>query len=86
MSITNEKKTQIIEEFGNNPGAADTQVAVLTERIKNLTEHFKTNPKDHASKRGLLVLVNRRKKLLKYIKRRDVQAYKDLIAKLGLRK
>lgn len=86
MSITNEKKTQIIEEFGGNPGTTETQVALLTERIKNLTEHFKTNPKDHASKRGLLVLVNRRKKLLKYIKRRNEQAYKDLIAKLGLRK
>lgn len=86
MSITKEKKTQIIEEFGDNPGSTETQVALLTVRIKNLTEHFKTNPKDHASKRGLLVLVNRRKKLLKYLKRRNEQAYKDLIAKLGLRK
>lgn len=86
MSITREKKQEIIAEFGNNPGAADTQVAVLTERINNLTEHFKINKKDHASKRGLLVLVNRRKRLLKYIKRRDEQAYKSLIAKLGLRK
>jgi len=86
MSITQERKTEIIKEYGNNPGAADTQVAVLTTRIKNLTEHFKVNKKDHASKRGLLVLVNRRKKLLKYIKRRDEQAYKTLIAKLGLRK
>ncbi|MFP4547667.1 MAG: 30S ribosomal protein S15 [Fidelibacterota bacterium] len=86
MSITKEKKTQIIEEFGDNPGKTETQVALLTVRIKNLTEHFKINPKDHASKRGLLVLVNRRKKLLKYLKRRNEQAYKDLIAKLGLRK
>ncbi len=86
MSITKEKKTQIIEEFGDNPGSTETQVALLTVRIKNLTEHFKTNPKDHGSKRGLLVLVNRRKKLLKYLKRRNEQAYKDLIAKLGLRK
>ena len=86
MSITKEKKQSIITEFGSNPGSADSQVAVLTERIKNLTEHFKVNPKDHASKRGLLVLVNRRKSLLKYIKRRDEQAYKNLIAKLGLRK
>ncbi len=86
MSITQEKKQEIIEAYGNNPGAVDTQVAILTARIKNLTEHFKTNPKDHASKRGLLVLVNRRKKLLKYLKRRDQQAYQDLITKLGLRK
>jgi small subunit ribosomal protein S15 len=86
MSITKERKQEIITEFGSNPGAADSQGAVLTERIKNLTEHFKVNKKDHASKRGLLVLVNRRKSLLKYVKRRDEQAYKALIAKLGLRK
>jgi small subunit ribosomal protein S15 len=86
MSITKEKKQEIITSFGDNAGAADTQVALLTERINNLTEHFKTNPKDHASKRGLLVLVNRRKRLLKYIRRRDEQAYKQLIEQLGLRK
>jgi len=86
MSITKEKKQEIIASFGDNPGTAESQVAVLTERIKNLTEHFKVNKKDHASKRGLLVLVNRRKSLLKYVRRRDEQAYKALIAKLGLRK
>ncbi|MBN2281913.1 MAG: 30S ribosomal protein S15 [Candidatus Marinimicrobia bacterium] len=86
MSITQERKTEIIKEYGNNPGAVDTQVAILTERISNLTEHFKVNKKDHASKRGLLVLVNRRKKLLKYYRRRNEQAYQQLIEKLGLRK
>ncbi len=70
----------------DNGGSAQAQVAILTTRIKNLTEHMKNNHKDEHSKRGLLLMVNRRKKLLAYIKRRNVADYEALIKKLGLRK
>jgi small subunit ribosomal protein S15 len=70
----------------DNGGSAEAQVAVLTERIRNLTEHMKANHKDQHSKRGLLLMVNRRKKLLAYIKKRSLQDYEALIKKLGLRK
>jgi small subunit ribosomal protein S15 len=70
----------------DNGGSATTQVAILTERIKNLTEHMKKNHKDEHSKRGLLLMVNRRKKLLTYIKKKNVADYEALIKKLGLRK
>ncbi len=84
------KKGEIIAAFKttekDNGGSAAAQVAVLTERILLLTEHMKANHKDNHSKRGLVMLVNRRKKLLAYIKRKDVSAYEDLIKKLGLRK
>ena len=90
MSITKTKKTEVIKEFkvseNDNGGSAATQVAVLTERIRNLTEHMKNNHKDEHSKRGLLLMVNRRKKLLAYIKRRNEADYEALIKKLGLRK
>ena len=90
MSITKAKKTELIKEFSvsekDNGGSAASQVAVLTERIRNLTEHMKANHKDEHSKRGLLLMVNRRKKLLKYIKTNDASEYEDLIKKLGLRK
>jgi small subunit ribosomal protein S15 len=90
MSITKTKKTELIKEFkvseNDNGGSAATQVAVLTERIRNLTEHMKNNHKDEHSKRGLLLMVNRRKKLLAYIKRRSEKDYEELIKKLGLRK
>jgi len=90
MSITKTKKTEIIKEFktseSDNGGSATSQVAVLTERIRNLTEHMKNNHNDEHSKRGLLLMVNRRKKLLAYIKRRNAKDYEDLIKKLGLRK
>ncbi len=90
MSITKTKKTELIQEFKvsehDNGGSAASQVAVLTERIRNLTEHMKNNHKDEHSKRGLLLMVNRRKKLLAYIKRRNVADYEALIKKLGLRK
>ncbi len=89
MSITKEKKSELVSKFGKtetDSGATESQVAILSTRIKNLTEHFKVNPKDHASKRGLLVLVNRRKRLLKYLRRRSEESYKQLIAQLGLRK
>ena len=89
MSITAERKQEVIKD--NSRGSSDTgspevQVAILTERIKTLTEHFKTHAKDNHSRRGLLMLVNKRRSLLDYLKREDAQRYSDLIAKLGLRK
>lgn len=89
MSITNDRKAELITEFGANDkdsGSAAVQVAILTERIINLTEHMKTHKKDFGSRRGLLTMVGRRRHLLDYIKRRDEDAYKGLIAKLGLRR
>ena len=89
MSITAEKKQELIKEHsrGNeDTGSPEVQVAILTERITNLTEHFKTHAKDNHSRRGLLMLVNKRRSLLDYLKREDVQRYADLIGKLGLRK
>ena len=87
MSVTKAKKTELINEFKtsdvDNGGSAASQVAVLTERIRNLTEHMKANHKDNHSKRGLLMMVNRRKKLLAYIKKNSVSEYEDLIKKLG---
>lgn len=90
MSITKEKKSELIQAYKttekDNGGSAASQIAVLTERIRNLTEHMKNNHKDEHSKRGLLLMVNRRKKLLAYIKKRNPAEYEDLIKKLGLRK
>ncbi|MBO4746015.1 MAG: 30S ribosomal protein S15 [Alphaproteobacteria bacterium] len=90
MSITKTKKTEIINAFKvnekDNGGSVESQVAVLTERIRNLTEHMKNNHKDLHSRRGLLRMVNQRKKLLAYIKKRDEGEYEELIKKLGLRK
>ena len=89
MSITAEKKQELIKEHsrGNeDTGSPEVQVAILTERITNLTEHFKTHAKDNHSRRGLLTLVNKRRSLLDYLKRKDAQRYADLIGKLGLRK
>ena len=89
MSTTNDRKAELIAEFGSNDkdsGSAAVQVAILTERIVNLTEHMKTHKKDFGSRRGLLTMVGRRRHLLDYIKRRDADAYKALIAKLGLRR
>jgi small subunit ribosomal protein S15 len=89
MSVTAEKKTEIIQ--GNaraegDTGSPEVQVAILTERISNLTEHFKTHHKDNHSRRGLLMLVNKRRSLLDYLKKKDAARYTALIAKLGLRK
>ena len=89
MSITTEKKQELIKEHsrGNeDTGSPEVQVAILTERIVNLTEHFKTHAKDNHSRRGLLMLVNKRRSLLDYLKKKDAQRYSDIIAKLGLRK
>jgi small subunit ribosomal protein S15 len=89
MSITAEKKAELIKDNARadgDTGSPEVQVAILTERIVNLTEHFKTHAKDNHSRRGLLMLVNKRRSLLDFLKREDAQRYSDLIAKLGLRK
>ena len=90
MSITKQKKSELVAAFKtserDNGGSAASQVAVLTERINNLTEHMKANHKDEHSRRGLLLMVNRRKRLLAYIKNKSVAEYEELIKKLGLRK
>jgi len=89
VSITKEKKTEVIGSFKvheKDTGSADVQVAVLTERINSLTEHLREHKKDHHSRNGLLHLVGRRKKLLEYLKKRDVKRYQELVSKLGLRK
>ena len=89
MVMTPEQKNKIIEEFSHHEGdtgSPEVQVALLTNRIIYLTEHFKTHKKDFHSRTGLLKLVGKRRKLLKYLKNKDVQRYRDLIARLGLRK
>ena len=88
MSITKENKKNLINEFSKtekDTGSAGVQIAVLTERIKNLTEHFKTHNKDNHSKRGLVSLVNKRKKLLNYLSKKNKSEYSDLIKKLNIR-
>ena len=89
MSITAERKQELIKDNARksgDTGSPEVQVAILTERIVNLTEHFKTHAKDNHSRRGLLMLVNKRRSLLDYLKREDNARYAALIAKLGLRK
>lgn len=89
MSIQANKKQELIKEFATNKddtGSPDVQCAVLTERINNLTEHFKTHKKDFNSRRGLLMLIGRRKRLLDYIKSTDAARYDALIKKLNIRK
>lgn len=89
MALTVADREAIIQEHkrsDNDTGSTEVQVALLTARIKDLTEHFKTHIHDHHSRQGLLRLVNQRRSLLDYLKRKDVQRYRDLIAKLGLRK
>lgn len=87
--MTTEKKAEIIKEFGitpNDTGSPEVQVALLTERINTLTEHLKENKKDHHSRRGLLKMVGKRRGLLDYLKKTDLEGYRALIARLGLRK
>ena len=89
MSVTAERKQEIINDNAQSKGdtgSPEVQVAILTERIANLTEHFKSHAKDNHSRRGLLMLVNKRRSLLDYLKREDNARYAALIAKLGLRK
>ncbi|EFK53742.1 30S ribosomal protein S15 [Corynebacterium genitalium ATCC 33030] len=89
MALSTEKKTEILKEYGvheTDTGSPEAQVALLTERINNLTEHLKTHKHDHHSRRGLLLLVGRRRGLLKYLRENNVERYRDLIARLGLRR
>lgn len=89
MSITSERTQELIKEYGSkseNTGSSEVQVAILTDRINNITDHLKNNKKDHAGRRGLLGLVSKRRRLLNYIKKRDSRQYIDLIEKLGIRK
>ena len=89
MSITAERKQELIREFGTSDedcGSSQVQVAVLTERIRNITEHLKLGKKDYASRRGLLMLVGRRTRLLRYLQKRNRAEYLRLIAALGLRR
>lgn len=89
MSITLERKAELIKEYAlaaNDTGSVEVQCAVLTERIKNLTEHLKDNHKDFSSRKGLLILVGRRKSLLVYLKKNSLNRYVNLIQKLGIRK
>lgn len=89
MSVTAERKAQVIRAYAKKPGdtgSPEVQVAILSERINNLTEHFKTHVKDNHSRRGLLKLVSQRRQLLDYLKRADEGSYKKLIEKLGIRR
>lgn len=88
MAVTKERKAELIAEFGkdaNDSGSAQVQVALLSERIRGLTEHMKQHPKDFHTRRGLLMLVGKRRRLLSYIKKNDINDYRQLIARLGIR-
>lgn len=87
--ITKEKKSQIINEFklkDNDTGSPEVQVALLSNRINELTEHLKSHPKDHSSRRGLLKMIGNRSALLKYLRNKDLNRYRQIISRLGLRK
>ncbi|MCC8104186.1 MAG: 30S ribosomal protein S15 [Clostridiales bacterium] len=87
--ISKEKKTAIINEYARTPGdtgSPEVQIAVLTARIQELTAHLQANPKDHHSRRGLLKMVGKRRGLLEYLKKTDLEGYRSLIARLGIRK
>lgn len=88
FSISKERAAEIIKEFGKNEtdcGSPEVQVAILSERIRNLTEHLKVHKKDNHTRRGLMMLIGKRRGLLKYIKNRDIEKYRVLIKKLGIR-
>lgn len=89
MALLKEQKTEIVGDNARgegDTGSPEVQVALLSTRITELTEHLKTHPKDHHSRRGLLRMVGRRRRLLEYLKRQDIERYRSLIAKLGLRR
>ena len=89
MTLTKERKQELVEKFGESPtdtGKAEVQIALLTERINALTDHLRAHGKDHHSRRGLLMLVGRRRRLLDYLKAKDAQRYADLIKRLNIRK
>jgi small subunit ribosomal protein S15 len=88
-TVTAERKQELVDQFGENSkdtGNAKVQIALLTERVNDLTEHLRANSKDHHSRRGLLMLVGRRRRLLDYLARKDLDAYRKLIGELGLRR
>ena len=89
MALNQQQTAEIIRNYqtsGNDTGSPEVQVALLTEKITDLSEHFKVHKKDHHSRQGLLRMVNQRRKLLDYLKRKDINRYRDLIGRLGLRK
>jgi small subunit ribosomal protein S15 len=89
MTLTTERKQELVDRFGDtgaDTGKAEVQVALLTERINHLTEHLRTHSKDHHSRRGLLMLVGRRRRFLNYLQRTDLERYRSLLRELGLRK
>ncbi|HEX9716824.1 MAG TPA: 30S ribosomal protein S15 [Actinomycetota bacterium] len=89
MALTTESKSQLISEYRRNEGdtgSTDVQIAVLSKRIADLTDHLKTHRKDHHSRRGLLQMVGRRRRLLEYLRGKDIERYRELIARLGLRR
>src|ERR1044072_8493418 len=89
MTLTKEKKSELIGKYGRadgDTGSAEVQVALLTERINELTEHLRTHAKDHHSRRGLLMLVGKRRRMLRYLERKDLERYRSLVAELGLRR
>jgi len=89
MTVTAERKQELVSQFGNAPGdtgSAEVQIALLTERINELTQHLRTHSKDHHSRRGLLMMVGQRRRLLNYLQRKDLEGYRALIRELGLRR
>ena len=89
MTLTSERKKEITERFGKSDtdtGSTEVQIAMLTERINHLTEHLRAHRKDHHSRRGLLMLVGRRRRLLNYLRRDDLERYRSLVSELGLRR
>jgi small subunit ribosomal protein S15 len=89
MTVTAERKQELVARFGKaegDTGAPEVQIALLTERINDLTEHLRAHTKDHHSRRGLLMLVGQRRRLLRYLQRKDVERYRSLVAELGLRR
>ena len=89
MTLTKDKKAELVDKYGRSQGdtgSAEVQVALMTERINELTEHLRTHTKDHHSRRGLLMLVGKRRRLLGYLERSDVERYRSLVSELGLRR
>jgi small subunit ribosomal protein S15 len=89
VPLTKEKKTELAGKYGrkeNDTGSAEVQIAMLTERINELTEHLRTHVKDHHSRRGLLMMVGKRRRLLRYLERHDLERYRSLVGELGLRR
>lgn len=89
MSITKERKQEIVEKYGgseDNTGSTEAQIAILTERINDITEHLRDHSQDHSSRRGLLKLVGKRRRLLNYLRDNDIEKYRELISDLGIRK